>query len=164
MNTYKIVLKDGSTYLCKGTSIYADGEYILVRRTEGCACVTVASLPIDAAVILVDEDASPSRHQESDTEPKGPFYEAKQAALDYIQKAKDGPTPEPFTPKEGDVLIAIDPCVLQGGFRHGMNALTVNAEYKVISCNGNSFVITDDIGNGHTFTFDHAHKYFKRKP
>jgi len=111
-----------------------------------------------------DTEPSPSRPQESDTEPKGVFYEAKQAALDYIQKAKDGPTPEPFMPKEGDVLIAIDPCVIETiGTHEGKSALTVNKEYRVMEDYGSLIVVINDFAERHEFTLETIHKYFKRK-
>lgn len=119
---------------------------------------------MDAIAVIIDHHRSPSRPQESDTEPKGVFYEAKQAALDYIQKAKDGPTPEPFMPKEGDVLIAIDPCVIETiGTHEGKSALTVNKEYRVMEDYGSLIVVINDFAERHEFTLETIHKYFKRK-
>lgn len=90
------------------------------------------------------------------------------AAEQYLesptQPEKDTePTPEPFTPKEGDFLIAIDPCVIEGGRHDGMASLTVNNEYRVMEDFGWLIVVINDFAERHEFTLETIHKYFKRK-
>ena len=92
---------------------------------------------MDAIAVIIDHHRSPSRPQESDTEP----------------------TPEPFTPKEGEVLIAIDSQEeLDGQF-----LFTVGQEYKAISYDGARFIVCDNYGFPISYLCKVAHKYFKRK-
>lgn len=64
--------------------------------------------------------------------------------------------------KEGDILIAIDPCEMDNG--EG-NALTVGKEYSVVSkCKEDYIEIVDDFGSDHIFYIDRLDEFFKVKP
>ena len=51
-------------------------------------------------------------------------------------------------PKKGDILIAIDKCIM---FRSKHETLTIDKEYTIIKVDGNDIVIIDDEKKEHYF-------------
>ena len=62
--------------------------------------------------------------------------------------------------KKGDVLIAIDPCVMRSDNRV---CLTVGNEYPITGISQKSITVIDDNSDMHEFTLQHLDEYFKLK-
>lgn len=61
--------------------------------------------------------------------------------------------------KKGDILIAIDPCVMDDG----EITLTIGKEYKVISSLVNGILIIDDSGSQHSYDYNDIPNFFITK-
>ena len=64
-----------------------------------------------------------------------------------------------MTPKQGDILIAINECAMEDTFK---KTLTIGKEYEVVSGRGMWFAIIDDENDYHEFINDWK-RYFKFK-
>jgi hypothetical protein len=64
-----------------------------------------------------------------------------------------------MTPKQGDILIAINECAMEETFK---KTLTIGKEYEVVSGRGMWFAIIDDDNDYHEFMNDWE-RYFKFK-
>ena len=64
-----------------------------------------------------------------------------------------------MTPKQGDILIAINECAMEETFK---KTLTIGKEYEVVSGRGMWFAIIDDDNDYHEFINDWK-RYFKLK-
>lgn len=65
--------------------------------------------------------------------------------------------------KEGDILIAIDGCIMASGNRKEQNALIIGNEYKVLSHNEYTFKVENKWQELHSFDHESYNKFFKLK-
>ena len=71
--------------------------------------------------------------------------------MSKIKTTEPSSFPENWVRKVGDVLIAIDPCVMND--EDGEEALTVGKEYSVNRVEGKYFSVASDIDSDHLFDF-----------
>ena len=84
------------------------------------------------------------------------FVQSTQNIIDDLEASLRPPSVQ-----VGTVLIAVDPCRMEGG---NEEALIVGKEYKVeYVCNG-QVVIIDEGSHEHFFDLDTLNKFFKIKP